>query len=106
MGLYKKQIEENHQEDELKDFFTRLLEMDELKDPLRGIAKQLISLGSKTLTEKQLAIVDKYVETFKNNVECSNCENINVNGLLDYLHIVEDGMCIDCRNSYEKMMRE
>lgn len=106
MGRVKAEMMENEDNQDLVDFLKTLLEQDYFTDALEGIAKQATSKGIKSLSEKQRAVVDKFVENYKNSNVCERCSNGNTSSLSDYITISEIGLCPMCEYDREKFMAE
>ncbi len=93
-------------DEDLRSFLEKLLERDELKGALQGIAKQVIAKGVKSMSEKQRSTVDSFVEGYKKNNECEMCSNGNVSALTDYIEIADEGICSMCQYDKEKYMKD
>lgn len=110
MGRAKEKMMEDellkHQNEELKDFFSKLLERKEIEDPLAGIAKQLIGQGYESLSPKQQQIVNKFIDGYKRSHSCDRCVNGNVSSLADYLHLADNPLCPTCEYDEQRFMED
>jgi excinuclease UvrABC ATPase subunit len=110
MGQAKKQmmdrVEEERNNKEIVDFLKNLYDRDELKNPIDGIAKYLFQNGIHSLSEKQKAVVDNFIEGYKNRHSCKNCQGDNISNLSDYIEIADCGLCPMCQYEQEQLERD
>ena len=83
--------EKRLKDEDYQSFFKELLAREEIIDPLKGIAKQLIGKGYASLSETQKRIVEKFIEGYKEKHICDMCKNGNVSSLQDYLYVADNG---------------
>ena len=106
MGQAKNKMIDDQINDDLSDFLKQLIDREELTGAtLNGIAKQVVSKGVNSLSVRQRAVLDNFITTYKTKNTCERCENDNINDLIDYIHVAEDGICPTCENDYERFMR-
>lgn len=110
MGIAKKKMMEDEERErvnvEYKSFFEELLQIYQIDNPLYGIAQQLIKQGYNTLTNKQKAIVEKYITNFKQNHICEKCGHSEITSLSDYLYLINHKYCPSCENEIQKIMED
>ncbi len=106
MGRAKQQMMDDEVNDDLVEFLRILSEREELKGALNGIAKQVIAKGADSMSDKQQAVVEKFVEYYKSNNECQRCVNGNVSKLTDYIEIADEGLCPMCQYDKEQQMKD
>lgn len=106
MGQAKNRLMENQDGGDLPSFLEELLKQDAFKGALEGIAKRTVDKGEESLTSKQKAVLDSYVNRYKKSNVCEVCENDNVTMLSEYIHIAENGVCPTCEYDREKYMRD
>jgi hypothetical protein len=106
MGRAKEQMLRDEYDEDFTSFLKTLLEQDRLQGALQGIAKQAISKGVNSLSEKQKEVVDNFIEQYKEKNVCERCSNGNVSSLSDYIEIADDGLCSMCQYDREKYMRD
>lgn len=106
MGQAKRAMEENEANGNLVEFLEEMLKRDEFSGALEGIAKQVVAKGVNSMTSKQSAVVEKFVEGYREKNECDRCSNGNVTSLTDLIFISENGLCPMCDNDREKFMRD
>jgi len=91
----------------LIDFLEKLIEREEFeKDSHMGIAKQIISKGVKSMSDKQELVIKNLVNKYKKKYSCDLCLNDNVTSLLEYIDIADEGICPTCESVKQKYMRE
>lgn len=91
---------------DIADFFEELLRREALTGAIEGIAKQIIGRGENSMTGRQRAVVDNFIQAYENNNQCDRCGNGNVTSLTDLIFISENGLCPMCDNDREKFMRD
>lgn len=106
MGFVKQQMLDDEAHAELVDFLKELDSRDELQGALSGIAKQAIGKGVRSLSDKQKAVIDSFVDNYRRNHTCEMCSNGNVSTLMDYIEIEDEGICSMCQYDRDKFMRE
>ena len=70
------------------------------------IAKQAAARGIDALSGRQRAVVDSFVEDYKNNHTCEMCVNGNMSIFMDYIEIEDHGICSMCRYDNERLMKD
>ncbi|QIA06841.1 hypothetical protein [Draconibacterium halophilum] len=106
MGQAKRAWEESEANGNIVEFLEEMLRRDEFKGALEGIAKQVVDKGVNSMSPKQSAVVDKFIEAYRERNECDRCTNGNVTSLTDLIFISENGLCPMCDNDREKFMRD
>ena len=91
---------------DIADFFEELLRREALSGAIEGIAKQIIGRGENSITGRQRAVVDNFIQAYEKNNQCDRCSNGNVTSLTDLIFISENGLCPMCDNDREKFMRD
>lgn len=91
---------------DIADFFEELLRREALSGAIEGIAKQIIGRGENSMTGRQKAVVDNFIQAYEKNNQCDRCSNGNVISLTDLIFISENGLCPMCVNDREKFMRD
>ena len=106
MGQAKKMLMELEEmgrvNDDIFDFFSELNRREALHGAIAGITAQMLDKGIDTLSEKQREALESYAEDFKYKHPCYPCEHDNTSRLMDYIEIMDDGMCPSCRASFER----
>lgn len=89
-------------------FLEQLIAREEISGAALGIAKQAISRGIKSLSEKQASVIQKYINGYIRKISCERCLNDNVSQLTDYLFIKENAnhFCPMCEYDREKYFRD
>jgi hypothetical protein len=105
MGRAKQKMMDDEVDDALIDFLKELSQRDELKGALNGIAKQVISKGVKSMSEKQKEVIDNFTTQYKRNHTCERCSNGNISVLSDYIHVADYGLCPMCQYDKEQYMK-
>ena len=106
MGRAKEAMMEDENNLGLIEFLEELITRDELEGTVAGITKQVIAKGVNSMSDKQKAVIDKFVEKYKLDYECDICLNGNINRLTDYFNVMEKGVCPMCEYDREKFMRD
>lgn len=106
MGRAKQQMMDDQNNGELVEFLTELFEQDTLFGAIEGITKQILGKGIDSISEKQRAAIDGFVEKYIDDIECETCSNGNVGALTDYNYINENGICPTCEYDREKYMKD
>lgn len=88
------------------DFLTKIIEREELSGAQEGIAKQAIGKGLSSLSSKQEAILESFINEYRKKNECERCLNGNIGSLSDHIEVAEEGFCPTCQYDYEKLMAE
>ncbi len=106
MGQAKRAMEESEANGNIVEFLEEMLRRDEFTGALQGIAKQVVDKGVSSMSSKQRAVVDNFIESYREKNECDRCSNGNVTSLTDLIFISENGLCPMCDNDREKFMRD
>ncbi|MFI3240873.1 MAG: hypothetical protein R3Y22_09900 [Bacteroidales bacterium] len=107
--LLIEQAEKDRLEAEITEFInTQLSKEGIINEILSGISKQLIGRGLHSLSKKQRAIIDNYINEYKNNHKCEVCLGGNMSYLSDYLHVEESeyNLCPMCEYDRAKIMQD
>ena len=106
MGFIKQRMLDEVVDQEWERFLKEMLERDELKGALEGIAKQATTKGINSLKPAQLDVVDKYISRYKGNLTCDMCVNGNIGSVMDYIVINDNGVCPTCEYDKERWMHD
>ena len=106
MGIIKQQMFDNERNQDYVDFFKELLNRDELSGAVKGIAKQIVDKGIKSMSKRQETVIENFIQNYQNNNVCIRCSNDNVGYLTDYIFINDNSLCPQCQYDYDKFMDE
>jgi len=106
MGQMKTRMMEDIENEDIIDFLSELVRREDISGAILGIAKQVISKGVSSMSMKQKAAIDSYIERYKKENECEVCININITSLNDYIYISDNGICPNCEYSRRKYFKD
>lgn len=89
-------------------FLVELIRREELTGVALGIAKQAVTKGMESLSEKQSSVIQNAINNYIKDISCERCLNDNVDQLTDYIFIKENahGFCPMCEYDREKFFRD
>lgn len=90
------------------NFLEELIRREELEGVALGIAKQAISKGMESLSDRQASVIQNSINYYTKDLECERCLNDNVSELMDYIFIKDNayGFCPMCEYDREKFFRD
>lgn len=108
MGIVKQKMFDDEYNSNLIGFLKEMIDREEIKDVALGIAKQVISKGVDSMSDKQSKVINIFVESYIKDIECDHCSNGNVTNLTDYIFIKDssDNLCPMCNYDMEKFMKD
>jgi hypothetical protein len=106
MGFIKQRALDDVVDQDWEKFLKEMLERDELKGALEGIAKRATTLGIASLSLRQMEVVEDFIGRYQANLICNMCVNGNIGSALDYIEINDTGICPTCQYDKERLMRD
>jgi hypothetical protein len=105
MSYWKEKQMDDARTEDLIEFLKVKIERDELLGAVSGITKQLMDKGIESLKGKQKPKIESFVEKYRQNLKCEICSNGNVEILMDYLYVEDNGICPTCEYDRDKYFR-
>jgi hypothetical protein len=92
-------------EDRLADYLKELITGGDLQDAALGVAKQFLTKGYGSLSEKQEYVLDQHIIDVYVAQRCKRCEE-KISWEEMYFAYQNGGYCGYCNKIYESMQRE